>query len=132
MSTAVNRRALVKGAAWSVPVIALAAAAPQAAASTTNGTVDVLDFAANTFRIRVSGHFHTFVDVQFLITTDNGEPKIKAKGQGGVILLSTDSTNGKGKQLITVRIPANAEGSSKASYISEFTSEKVIHSAARL
>lgn len=38
MSTAVNRRALVKGAAWSVPVIALAAAAPQAAASTTTPT----------------------------------------------------------------------------------------------
>lgn len=32
----VSRRALVKGAAWSVPVIAVAAATPLAAASTTN------------------------------------------------------------------------------------------------
>lgn len=43
-SRSVSRRALVKGAAWSVPVIAVAAATPLAAAST---ATNVGDFALN-------------------------------------------------------------------------------------
>lgn len=38
--TELSRRTLVKGAAWSLPVIAVAAATPMAAASTTNANVD--------------------------------------------------------------------------------------------
>ncbi len=38
-STGISRRTLVKGAAWSMPVIAVAAATPLAAASITNATV---------------------------------------------------------------------------------------------
>src|SRR5690606_8865054 len=37
--TELSRRSLVKGAAWSLPVIAVAAATPMAAASTANASV---------------------------------------------------------------------------------------------
>ncbi|OJU40405.1 MAG: hypothetical protein BGN97_11220 [Microbacterium sp. 69-10] len=39
-NTNVSRRTLVKGAAWSLPVVAVAAATPLAAASTSNANVD--------------------------------------------------------------------------------------------
>lgn len=50
-NTNVSRRTLVKGAAWSLPVIAVAAATPLAAASTTNASVAWTDSETGLLRL---------------------------------------------------------------------------------
>lgn len=62
-----SRRTVVKGAAWSVPVIAVAAATPMAAASTTNASLDWSDSETALLQLQVIDG-STTIGAQALIT----------------------------------------------------------------
>jgi hypothetical protein len=56
VKTEIDRRSVLTAAAWSVPVVALAVAAPAAAASTTFGALRFANTAANSTRITTHGN----------------------------------------------------------------------------
>ena len=110
----IERRTVLKGAAWSVPVIAVAAATPLAAASTAtavngfqvNGVCGLLGAVAPGFNI-AAGSSPLPVGTQITITT--GGVNVSLIGLGAQSGLATVAVGGTGTQIITLTqaLPAN-------------------------
>lgn len=70
-SAGLNRRSVVKGAAWSVPVIAAAIAAPAASASTPSTDLSVAFGGEQVIRIRIAGVVNANVTLANTLTISN-------------------------------------------------------------
>ncbi|GAA2858312.1 hypothetical protein [Microbacterium arabinogalactanolyticum] len=125
-NTNVSRRTLVKGAAWSLPVVAVAAATPLAAASTANASLAWTDSSTSLLALRVLDSASVItatalvtVPTQYTITngagaiTDNATVTITVNRPAG-INLTLGSARGFG--VYSVDGIATAPGERTATY----------------